>query len=151
MRIAALAAAALVTLAMAMPAAAVTVEANVSTEFQKKLDQDLGSREAKTLTDALTRKIDNAFNSAGVNAARVMVTIEDAKPNRPTFKQASDKLGLDPMRSISIGGAKIPGVAYNSSGQEIGLYEHKCYESDLSNLNAPRPRSDPHTSAPPSP
>jgi hypothetical protein len=146
MRIAALAAAALVTLAMAMPAAAVTVEANVSTEFQKKLDQDLGSREAKTLTDALTRKIDNAFNSTGVNAARVVVTIEDAKPNRPTFKQASDKLGLDPMRSISIGGAKISGVAYDASGQEIGRYEHKWYESDLSNVIGAGTWSDARTS-----
>ena len=72
MRIAALAAAAFATMAMAMPAAAVTVEAKVSTEFQKKLDDDLGAREAKTLTEALTRKIDNAFTRAGVKADHVV-------------------------------------------------------------------------------
>ena len=44
MRIAALAAATLATLAIAMPAAAVTVQTNMSTEFQKKLDDDLGAR-----------------------------------------------------------------------------------------------------------
>ena len=146
MRIAALAAATLATLAMAMPAAAVTVQTNMSTEFQKKLDDDLGVREAKTLTEALTRKIDNAFNSAGVNADHVVVTIEDAKPNRPTFKQVSDKLGLDGMRSISIGGAKLSGVAYDASGKEIGRYEHKWYESDISNVTGAGTWSDARTS-----
>ncbi len=133
MRIATLAAAALATMALALPAAAVTVETNMSADFQKKLDDDIGNREAKTLTEALTRKIDNAFNSAGVNAERVVVTIEDAKPNRPTFKQVSDKIGLDAIRSFSIGGARLSGIAYDASGKEIGRYEHKWYESDISN------------------
>lgn len=146
MRIAALAAAAFAALAMAMPAAAVTVEAKMSTEFQKKLDDDLGAREAKTLSDALTRKIDNAFTSAGVKADHVVVTIEDAKPNRPTFQQISDKPGLDGLRSISIGGARISGVAYDASGKEIGRFEHKWYETDISNAVASSTWSDARTS-----
>ncbi len=146
MRIAALAAAAFVTFAMAMPAAAVTVEAKVSTEFQKKLDDDLGTREARTLTDALTRKVDTAFTSAGVKASRVVVTIEDAKPNHPTFQQVSDKLGLDGMRSISIGGAEISGIAYDASGQEIGRLKHKWYETDITNVFGTGTWSDARTS-----
>lgn len=146
MRIAALAAAAFATMAMAMPAAAVTVEAKVSTEFQKKLDDDLGAREAKTLTEALTRKIDNAFTRAGVKADHVVVTIEDAKPNRPTFQQGADKPGLDVMRSFGIGGASVSGIAYDVSGKEIGRYEHKWYETDLANVIANSTWSDARTS-----
>jgi hypothetical protein len=146
MRIAALAAAALATLAMAMPASALTVETRISTEFQKKLEDDIGQRESKTLTESLTRKINGVFSERGINADRVVVTIEDAKPNRPTFQQTSDKLGLDPMRSISIGGARVSGIAYDASGKEIGRFEHKWYESDISNVVANGTWTDARTS-----
>jgi hypothetical protein len=47
-----------------------------------------------------------------------VVTIEDAKPNRPTF-EIHEPPGLDPIHSIGIGGAKISGIAYSASGQEL--------------------------------
>lgn len=146
MRIAALAAAALATFAIVLPASALTVETKTSTEFQKKLDDDLGTREAKTLTDTLSRKITNVFASRGVSADRVIVTIEDARPNRPTFKQATDKPGLDVMRSISIGGAHVSGIAYDASGKEIGRFEDKWYETDIANVVAASTWSDARTS-----
>lgn len=146
MRIAALAAVVLTSLMMTLPASALTVEAKMSTEFQKKLDDELGAREAKTLTDALTRKVTNAFASRGVNADRVVVTVEDAKPNRPTFQQVTDKPGLDAMRSISIGGARVSGIAYNASGTEIGRFEYKWYETDLANVLAASTWTDARTS-----
>lgn len=133
MRIAALAASAFAAAFMAMPAAALTVEAKVSTEFQKKLDDDIGVREARILTDALTRKVDAAFASRGIAADRVVVTIEDARPNRPTMEQVSNKPGLDSMRSISIGGARVTGVAYDAAGKEIASLDYKWYETDLFN------------------
>ncbi|MCF8508174.1 MAG: hypothetical protein K9G83_05510, partial [Hyphomonadaceae bacterium] len=114
MRIATLAASAIAAILMAMPAAALTVEARISTEFQKKLDDDIGQREARILTESLTNKVSNIFTSRGVNADRVVVTIEDAKPNRPTFEQVSSKPGPDAMRSISLGGARITGIAYDA-------------------------------------
>jgi hypothetical protein len=133
MRIATLAASAIAAILMAMPAAALTVEAKISTEFQKKLDDDIGQREARTLTESLTNKVSNIFTSRGVNADRVVVTIEDAKPNRPTFEQVSSKPGLDAMRSISLGGARITGIAYDAAGREIGTLDYDWYENDLSN------------------
>lgn len=145
MRIAALAASAFVALALAMPAAALTVEAKVSTEFQKKLDDDIGVRESKILTDQLTRKISNVFAERGVNADRVVVTIEDAKPNRPTFEQVSNKPGLDPMRSISVGGARVTGIAYNASGGEIGRLDYDWYETSLENVVAATTWTDART------
>ena len=134
MRFATLAATALATLALALPASALTVDAKVSPEFQKKLDDDIGAREAATLTEAVTRKVTDVFTARGIQADRVEVTIEDARPNRPTFEQVSNKPGLDSMRSISIGGAKVSGVAFDASGREIGRLNYNWYENDLSNV-----------------
>lgn len=146
MRFTVLAATALATLALALPASALTVEAKVSPEFQKKLDDDIGAREARTLTEAVTTKVTNVFSARGIQADKVVVTIEDARPNRPTFQQASDKPGLDVMRSISLGGAKVSGVAYNASGAEIGRLDYDWYENDLSNSFGAATWSDARTS-----
>jgi len=145
MRIAALATSALLAMALAMPAAALTVEAKVSPEFQKKLDDDFGAREARVLTESLTQKVNSIFTSRGINAERVVVTIEDAKPNRPTMEQVSNKPGLDSMRSISIGGARVKGVAYDASGQEIGTLDYDWYETDLRNTLASTTWTDART------
>ncbi|MDP3494867.1 MAG: hypothetical protein Q8R82_17280 [Hyphomonadaceae bacterium] len=134
MRIATVAISALAGLLMAAPAFAVTVEARVSTEFQEKLKDDIGIREEKFLSDSLIKRVTTVFNQRGVNADRVVVTINDAKPNRPTWEQVSDKPGLDAMRSKSIGGATVTGIAYDASGKEIGAFEYKWYESDLRNV-----------------
>jgi hypothetical protein len=113
----------------AAPAHAVTVEAAFSEDFKTKLDEELGEREGKVLTDIVSQKIEKQF--AGIAAERVVVTIKDAKPNRPTMQQVSDTSGLDPIRSFSIGGAKLSGVAYDASGKEIGKFDYKWYESDI--------------------
>ena len=119
---------------LAAPAFAVTVEARTSPAFQEKLKDDLGVREEKILTDRLSEKVTRVFNQRGVKADRVVVTIEDAKPNRPTWEQTADKPGLDPMRSISIGGARVTGIAFDASGKEIGKFEYKWYESNIANV-----------------
>ena len=118
----------------ALPASALTVETKLSTEFQKKLEDDYGTREAKLLTDALVKKVEAAFVRQGVKAERVVVTIEDAKPNRPTMQQVQKKPGLDSMRSISLGGAELTGIAYDASGAEIGRLNYDWYENDLTNV-----------------
>mgnify|MGYP000418634296 FL=1 len=98
-------------LAIVAPASAVTVEVTQSEAFKEKLADDYGEREAGILAASLERRIEAAFERDGVTADRVVVTIEDAKPNRPTFQQLSDRPGLDGIRSKSIGGAKVSGVA----------------------------------------
>ncbi len=121
-------------LAAAAPAAgALTVEANLSADFQKKLDKEYGKREAKVLTDILVKKIERTFAREGVKAERVVVTIEDAKPNRPTMKQVSDTPGLDGIHSVGIGGAELTGIAYDASGKELGKFNYDWYETDISN------------------
>src|SRR5262245_41689380 len=126
----------------AAPASALTVEAKVSPEFQTKLEDDYGVREANALTESLTSKVESAFVRRGVRAERVVVTIQDAKPNRPTFQQVSDTPGLDPMRSISVGGARVTGTAFDASGTAIGTLEFDWYETDLTNVFATTTWSD---------
>ena len=145
MRIATVAISALAGLLLAAPAFAVTVEAKTSPAFQEKLKDDIGVREEKILTEALTKKITKVFDDRGVKADRVVVTIEDAKPNHPTWEQASNKPGLDTMRSVSVGGASITGIAYDASGAEIGKFDYKWYESDLRNVIPAATWSDAHT------
>jgi hypothetical protein len=142
MRIATVAISALAGLLMASPAMALTVEAKVSTEFQKKLTDDIGVRESKVLTDSLTSKVTRIFEQKGVKAERVVVTIEDARPNRPTMEQVSNKPGLDPIRSISLGGAHVTGIAYDAAGAQIGTIDYDWYESDLTNVIAATTWSD---------
>jgi hypothetical protein len=134
MRLVSLAAIAALAFAAALPASALTVETRFSAEFQKKLEKDYGEREAKILTDTLVAKVERAFAKQGVKADRVVVTIEDARPNRPTMQQVMDKPGLDAIRSISLGGAELTGIAYDASGAEIGKLNYDWYENDLSNV-----------------
>lgn len=121
-------------LALIAPASAVTVEVTQSEAFQEKLAEEYGEREAAVLARHLEGKITAAFEKAGVEADRVTVTIEDAKPNRPTFMQTGSRIGLDPIRSFSIGGAKVSGVAYDASGAKIGELEYDWYETDISQV-----------------
>jgi hypothetical protein len=145
MRIAALAASALAGILLAAPAVAVTVETKMSPEFQEKLEDDFGVREANVLSEALTRKITSVFDAEGVMADKVVVTIEDARPNKPTMEQVSNKPGLDVMRSISLGGAKLSGIAYDAAGAEIGRFDYRWYENDLRNVIAASTWTDART------
>jgi len=120
--------------ALAPAAGALTVETKISPEFQTKLEKDYGVREAEILSDALVAKVEARFAKTGVTADRVVVTIHDAKPNRPTMQQISEKIGLDPIRSISIGGARVSGVAYDASGRELGSLEYDWYETDINQV-----------------
>ncbi len=116
---------------MAAPATALTVEVQSSEAFQEKLDDDLGVREAEHLADSVTKELEKAFTKKGIEAERVIVTIEDARPNRPTFKQLGDRIGLDPIRSFGTGGAKLSAIAYDATGAEIGQLEYKWYQNDI--------------------
>ena len=68
MRIATVAISALAGLLLATPAFAVTVEAKTSPAFQEKLKDDIGVREEKILTEALTKRVTKVFNERGIKA-----------------------------------------------------------------------------------
>ncbi len=121
-------------LAIAAPVAAATeIAVTYSPEFTEKLESDYGVREGAVLTSRVERDLTRQIERAGVDVARVDVTILDARPSRPTFKQGSEKPGLDMVRSVSTGGMKLQAIAYDASGTSFGDFEYKWYENDIRN------------------
>ena len=115
----------LAALALLAAPAALAGEINVtfSPEFTEELNDEYGMREA----DYLTREL----GKAGLDIARIDVTILDAKPNKPTFKQLGDTPGLDYGDSKSIGGMKLSATAFDASGKATGDLTYDWYETDI--------------------
>ena len=102
---------------LAAPAAlAGQINVTFSPEFTEELNDEYGMREAK---------------KAGLDIARIDVTILDAKPNKPTFKQLGDTPGLDYGGSKSIGGMKLSATAFDASGNATGELTYDWYENDI--------------------
>lgn len=116
---------------VAAPALAADITVGYSEDFEEKLVEDLGEREGEYLSEYVTSALEDAFAKTGVDPARVEVTIEDAKPNRPTFEQLSAQPGLDFARSISIGGADFSAIAYDAEGNILAEVDYDWFESDI--------------------
>lgn len=112
-------------------AQAAEISVGYGPEFTKKLQEDYGEKEGDVLAGRIERDLTRELAKAGVDVARVEVTILDARPSRPTFKQAGDKPGLDMMRSVSVGGMKLKAVAYDAAGAPAGELEYDWYENDI--------------------
>ena len=118
-------------LAILPTAAATEVAVTYSDDFAEELADNYGEREGETLTEDILEDLDRAFEKAGVAPVRVDVVIVDAKPNRPTFEQMSKKPGLDPIRSISLGGMELTGTAYDADGNVVATQEYEWFENDI--------------------
>jgi hypothetical protein len=130
MRILALSAAALLARATAALAAPVSVTVAVAPELQKTFEKTYGVREAERLTADLQSSVEKTLARSGAHdGARIELVLTDVKPNRPTFKQLSDKPGLS-MQSFGIGGAAIKGRIVAADGSEKPL-SYRWYESDI--------------------
>lgn len=123
MRLAALISAA--ALAFAGAASAQTVSVSIGPELQDKAD-DYGQREL----DFLARDLQSAVEKRVAGApGRYELVIVDAKPNRPTPQQLSNRPGLSPM-SFGIGGAAIEGAHVAPDGSRTPI-SYRWYESDI--------------------
>ncbi len=113
--------------------AAMAAEINVTyaPEFSEKLADDYGEREGVYLSERVRADLERALAKAGADVARVDVTILDAKPSRPTFKQGGDEPGLDMHRSVSVGGMKLSAVTYDAAGNASEPFEYKWFETDI--------------------
>lgn len=124
------AAAALAGAAAAQPSAVVVT---VSPDFAKTAEE-LGQREVQQQVDDLTARVTRVLTERhALDGARIDLTITDLKPNRPTMQQTIDKPGLDPLRSISIGGAAIEGAITTASG-EVQPIKYDYYSSNLADV-----------------
>jgi len=118
-------------------AAPVTVgDVTFAPKFQEKLDKTYGVREgadlARDVKKSLARRLANVD---APQALRVDVEIVDAQPNRPTFKQLTDKPGLS-LQSIGVGGASLRGVLRDAAGAEVSVVAYDWYETDIRNVTA---------------
>jgi hypothetical protein len=133
----------LAALAFAQSASAVTLsQISFSPEFQIELDEELGAREGEYLRSAVTEAVSNALTRRGASIGTgaditIEISIIDADPNRPTMQQTQGRPGLDPLRSVSTGGAELRAVLRNASGQVVGEVDHRRYDETLSDVFVP--------------
>ena len=102
--------------ALADPA---SVSVTLGPDLQEKVDE-LGERDVRRQADRLAEVVRRALADSGdLDGARIDLVLTDLKPNRPTFEQMADRPGLDPHRSVSIGGAAIEGHITTADGQVL--------------------------------
>ena len=102
--------------ALADPA---SVSVTLGPDLQEKVDE-LGERDVRRQADRLAEVVRRALADSGdLDGARIDLVLTDLKPNRPTFEQMADRPGLDPHRSVSIGGAAIEGQITTADGQVL--------------------------------
>lgn len=105
--------------------AAPNVDVVIGPKLQKKADK-YGVREF----DYLSRDLQRTFvRTPGLDGATVKLTIAEATPNRPTFKQLGDRIGLSPQ-SIGIGGAVIEGSVTYPDGR-VQPVKYSWYDYDI--------------------
>jgi hypothetical protein len=107
-----------IALLLAPAAMAAEINVTVSEDFQTKLQDDYGTREGEYLSKEIKEDLTRELKKAGVDVARIDVTIIDARPSKPTFKQLGDEPGLDYGASRSTGGMKLSATAYDADGNE---------------------------------
>lgn len=91
-------------------------------------DKDLERLVAK-LEDLTTRKLEKRGIDVDEEAKTVLkLTLVDAKPNRPTFKQLSEQSSLS-FDSFSFGGAEIEGELFLADGASQGKLSYRYYET----------------------
>lgn len=114
-----------------MPAAhAGEINVSFSDDFAEKLLDDYGLREGEYLVKALKDDVAHTFGDEIDMMGDINITIEDARPNRPTFKQMGDTPGLS-FESYSVGGAKVSAVVLDAEGAPLTELTYDWYESDI--------------------
>ena len=94
-----------------------------------------GDRDIERLTERLESKLEQKFAKKGIlisdTASTILrITIEDAKPNRPTFNQLSVQPGLS-FNSFGNGGAELEAELIAAGGQSLGTMSYRYYENDI--------------------
>ena len=102
--------------ALADPA---SVSVTLGPDLQEKV-AELGERDVRRQADRLAEVVRRTLARSGdLDGARIDLVLTDLKPNRPTVEQMAERPGLDPHRSVSIGGAAIEGQITTADGQVL--------------------------------
>jgi len=85
------------------------------------------------LMEDMTHRLQKEGLQVAENApAKLVLTIEDVKNNRPTFNQLSREPSLS-YRSFGVGGAEIKGELFDSAGASLGTMDYRYFESNIRN------------------
>lgn len=109
----------------------------VSAEAQEKFDETYGAREIATLSTDIMNRLGRELREEGVafsetaGGLTLTITLEDAVPNRPTFKQLIDRPGLDALRSFGVGGATLSATIAGPDGAVLQTVRTRYYERDI--------------------
>ncbi len=94
-----------------------------------------GEKDLVRLTERLTENVEERLQKQGVDVSddaptKLVLTIEDARPNRPTFEQLSREVSLS-FQSFGLGGAEISGELFDAAGNSLGTMEYRWFETDI--------------------
>ena len=108
----------------------------ISAPLQKALHDQYGDAEGAVLQSAVTERLEHALKSAGASvsesaAQRIEVTLDEAKPSHPTRFQIQKSPSLDPLRSRSLGGARLHAVLRGADGKVLGQVEYHDYAASF--------------------
>lgn len=112
------------------------ISVSPSDEFLTELREEYGEREMKILARDLTREVDRQLRKAGLTGYQVALVIHDARPNRPTFEQLSDNVGLSFSLSFGLGGADVEAKILSPQGELLRSFRYDWDEYDLGFSNA---------------
>jgi hypothetical protein len=116
--------------ALAAPEVA-AVRVDIGPELAKKT-QFMDGREFDYLTRELKRSVEKTLDRSGAlrpDGGELYLVIEDARPNRPTLREMSNKPGLS-FSSFGVGGARISGEYRAASGARTPV-DYSWYETDI--------------------
>ena len=112
---------------------------SIAEPLQKKLAASYGSAEAQVLQQAINDSVARAVQRAGLAPAalpRTEVLLSDARPSHPTHHQQGANPSIDPVRSISLGGATLSAVLRGADGKELERVSADHYANSLQEASA---------------
>ena len=110
----------------------VAVTVTFGPALESKLGASYGTEEAEVLRACVVRSVGEALEQRrggrpGTPAASIAVVITDAQPSHPTRRQRSDNPSLDPLRSVSLGGADLNGTVRAADGRVLATVSHRHF------------------------
>jgi hypothetical protein len=112
----------------------------VGARLQAALHDRYGIAEGPVLQSAVAESLGRALKAAGATvddsaALRIEVSIEDAMPTHPTRHQLDLNPSLDPLRSVSRGGARLRAVLRGADGMEMDHVDYDDYAMSLDQVS----------------
>ncbi len=106
------------------------ITVSFSEDLTKKITEDYGAREGDYLAEEVIEEIREGLGDRLDTLGDIHVTFIDAKPNRPTFKELGDRIGLS-MQSFGLGGAKLEAIVYDLDGEEFTTIDYNYFSNEI--------------------